>query len=60
MTKEGFLHSLFGDDSHVKRMVSLVNTTLGVMTMTSLATRIADQMPAQVHGSGNRNREPGK
>lgn len=46
----GFLQSLFGEDVHAKRVYSLANATLGVMTNASLAIHIIGHGLAQARG----------
>ena len=46
----GFLDSLCGDDVHAKRVYSLANATLGVMTSASLAIHAMGQGLAQARG----------
>lgn len=46
----GFLESLFQNDWHAKRVYSLANATLGVMTGASLAIHVIGQSLAQARG----------
>ena len=46
----GFLDSLFGDDMHAKRVYSLANATMGVMSSASLAIHAMGQGLAQARG----------
>ena len=46
----GFLQSLFGEDMHAKRVLSLANATLGVMTSASLAVHAIGLGLAQARG----------
>jgi hypothetical protein len=46
----GFLQCLFGEDVHAKRVYSLANATLGVMTNASLAIHIIGHGLAQARG----------
>jgi Transposase DDE domain len=46
----GFLQSLFAEDMHAKRVYSLANATLGVMTSASLAIHTIGQGLAQARG----------
>ncbi len=46
----GFLQSLFGEDMHAKRVYSLANATLGVMTSASLAVNTIGLGLAQARG----------
>jgi len=46
----GFLQSLFGEDMHAKRVYSLANGTLGVMTSASLAVHAIGLGLAQARG----------
>ena len=46
-----FLDELFGQDLHAKRVLSLANATLGVMTGGSLAVHLIGQALAQARGT---------
>jgi len=46
----GFLQALFGEDLHAKRVYSLANATVGVMTTASLAIHAIGQGLAQARG----------
>ena len=46
----GFVQSLFGEDMHAKRVYSLANATLGVMTSASLAVHTIGLGLAQARG----------
>ncbi len=46
----GFLQSLFGEDIHAKRVYSLANAALGVMTSASLAVHTIGLGLAQARG----------
>ena len=46
----GFVSSLFGEEVHAKRVYSLANATLGVMTGASLAVAMIGQALAQARG----------
>ena len=46
----GFVQSLFGEDMHAKRVYSLANATLGVMTSASLAVHAIGLGLAQARG----------
>lgn len=46
----GFLQALFGDDLHAKRVYSLANATVGLMTSASLAIHAIGQGLAQAPG----------
>ena len=47
----GFVDSLLGDDMHAKRVYSLANATMGVMSSASLAIHAMGQGLAQARGS---------
>lgn len=47
---ENYLTSLFGSDLHVKRVCSLANAVLGVMTSAALAVSVIGQALAQARG----------
>lgn len=51
----GFLDSLFGEDVHAKRVHSLANATLGVMSNASLAIHIIGHGLAQARGLVNKH-----
>ena len=46
----GFIDGLYGPDLHAKRVVSLADATLGVMTSASLAVATIGQALAQARG----------
>ena len=46
-----FVAALFGDDLHAKRVASLANATLGVITSASLAVHAIGQGLAQARGT---------
>lgn len=50
MDIHGFLQTLFGEDMHAKRVYSLANATLGVMTSASLAVHTIGLGLAQARG----------
>jgi hypothetical protein len=45
-----FLSDMFGEDMHLKRIESLANSTLGVMTGATLAVSLIGQALAQARG----------
>ena len=47
---ENYLAAIFSEDPHTKRVKSLANGTLGVMTSASLAVSIIGQSLAQARG----------
>lgn len=52
---ESYLTSLFGSDLHVKRVCSLANAVLGVMTSASLAVAVIGQALAQARGKSGKH-----
>jgi hypothetical protein len=46
----GFIEAVYGHDLHAKRIASLANATLGVMTSASLAVAMIGQALAQARG----------
>ncbi|KAF2988746.1 hypothetical protein OGR47_19045 (plasmid) [Methylocystis sp. MJC1] len=47
---ENYLATVFGSDLHVKRVCSVSNAVLGVMTSASLAVALVGQALAQARG----------
>ena len=52
---QNYLTSLFGSDLHVKRVGSLANAVLGVMTSASLAVAVIGQALAQARGKSGKH-----
>jgi hypothetical protein len=52
---QNYLTSLFGVDLHVKRVCSLANAVLGVMTSASLAVAVIGQALAQARGKSGKH-----
>jgi hypothetical protein len=52
---QNYLTSLFGSDLHVKRVCSLANAVLGVMTSASLAVAVIGQALAQARGKSGKH-----